>query len=175
MNEAIRALGEGDKASDPKSVSFQLNPTVCGPVQQSGALPTSAASASALASAASASAMTGPFVRVYGEDVEAEGTQHWAQRAESTSHVLYALLLSLGVSPDELIPPDTFDEDIPTALTSNVSSTANFGTTPATAAIYPQPMQSHAVVTDLTSLGAFASDGMTDEELERYLAGGGLE
>jgi hypothetical protein len=164
VNQAIRAMVGGTQGAETRSVSFQPTPTVCIPTGTGASPPPALAQ--------------GPFVRVYGEDVEAEGTPTWLQRAERTSLALHALLLSLGARPDDLIPVDTFDEETPSAVASKASSTGSFAPI-APAAVHPMPLsqQSAPVVHDLTQDTAMAGfhDGMTDEELAQFLANGMLD
>jgi hypothetical protein len=167
VNQAIRAMVGPVQGPETRSVSFQPVPTICIPTGTGAPPPPALAQ--------------GPFVRVYGEDVETEGTQTWLQRAERTSQALHALLLSLGARPDDLIPVDTFDEEIPSAVASQGSSTGNFFAPIPTAAVHPLPMsqqqQAPPVVHDLTQDTAMVGfhDGMTDEELAQFLANGMLD
>jgi hypothetical protein len=170
VNQAILARNNnGTKNStETKSVTFQANPTVHAP----NGTTTDDAASGASSGVVSTLAQQGPFVRVYGEDPELDGTQTWAQRAQRTSELLHHLLLSLGAQPDALIPTDTFEDD-PASISASPSVT-NFGTM-TTAAVHPQPLPSNnpalmkPIVQDLTGEAGYA-DAMTDEEFAKYLS-----
>lgn len=124
----------------------------------------------------------GPFLRVHGEDQETESTQTWVQRAEKTSQMLYALLNSLGASPDALLPADTFDEEVAVvpALTNHSNSNSSAPgcySTPTSAAVHPMPLgQSKGTQSGAGNSVTFPqfADGMSDEELAQLLQDGAL-
>ena len=175
VNQAIRAMG--GPTAEPRSVSFNPTPTVCIPTTNSSSAVTPCMAAVGAVSPPLPSptpAGAGPFLRVYGEDALSESTQTWLQRAERTFQGLQSLIVSLGGSPDELIPVDTFDEDI-TIGSSNTTGMSTQTSSAPTGAIYPQ------LPSEESSTGRKApvnlmqlADGMTDEELAQILEGGGL-
>jgi hypothetical protein len=114
----------------------------------------------------------GPYLIIYGEnDDERELT--WKDRSERTFQYLHASITRMGSNPELLLPDDSFVidgpvpllEDIPNRPAVSIDSTVGSSGGGCNTTLY----NDSAGIATATPILEFR-DGMTDEELDAYLA-----